>query len=300
MADVDLSFSRYVAARKGEASASARGGAFYAYGADLRVRSALDSARPVTLAVEATLRFWQSVGRNRLLGNAVRVSDRQFPHLERLVRRCAETLQIAPPTVYVSPAITALTAHTFGPGDDASIVLGGALVDHLTEDELGFVIGHECGHVQNNHTVYLTALYLLTNVANLVVRWAAQPAVLALNGWARRAEITGDRAGLICARDLGVATAALVKLAVGSQKLYSAIDVDEYLRQLDEARAGPGRFDEMFLRHPYLTKRVQALRFFAETAFYRSLVGGAAGAGGGGISKEECDVKVGELLSVVG
>ncbi len=296
MATPDLSFSRYVAARKGEAQARAREGAQYAYGADLRVRGALDKLRPVTLAVEATVRFWQTVGKNRLLGQAVRVGEKQFPRIHALAVRCAATLQITPPTVYVSPQLAGLGAHTFGTSDDASIVVHSALIDHLTEDELLFIIGHECGHIQNNHTVYFTTLYTLTNTANLIVRWVAQPAVLALNGWSRRAEITCDRAGLICVRDLDVATAALVKLAVGSRKLYSDINVEEYLRQLDEGRAGPGRFDELFATHPYLPKRVQALRVFAETTFYRSVLGVA----GAGLSKEECDAKVGEVLAVLG
>jgi Zn-dependent protease with chaperone function len=298
MAEVDFSFSRYVAARKGEARARTREGALYAYGGDLRVRSALDKARPVSLAVEATLRFWQTAGKNRILGNAVRVGARQFPQIHKLAERCADALQIAPPTIYVSPAAT-LEANTFGTTDDASIVITGVLVDHLSEPELMSVIGHECGHIQNNHTVYLTALYFLTNAANFFVRWGAQPAVMALNSWSRRAQITGDRAGLLCTRDLGVSTATLVKLAVGSSRLYKEIDVEEYLRQLDEGQGGVSRFDELFRKDPYLPKRVQALRLFAETTFYRSVLGGPAYDPAKGLSKEDCDAKVSQLLSVL-
>src|SRR6185436_9455283 len=124
VADVDLSFPRYVAARKGAASARAREGAHYAYAADLRIRSALDKVRPVSLSVEATLRFWQSVGKNRFLGSAVRVGERQFPKIHALVQRCAEVLQIPAPTVYVAPNILTLTARTLGTADDAMIALG--------------------------------------------------------------------------------------------------------------------------------------------------------------------------------
>jgi len=49
--EIDLSFARYVAARKGEASARSREGAAYAYSGDIKVRAALDRIRPVTLAV---------------------------------------------------------------------------------------------------------------------------------------------------------------------------------------------------------------------------------------------------------
>jgi Zn-dependent protease with chaperone function len=295
--DVDLSFSRYVAARKGAASARVREGAHYAYGADTRLRSALDRLRPVTLAVEATLRFWQTVGRNRLLGSAVRVSEKQFPQLYRLALRAAEALQIPVPRLYVSSDNTFGTARTLGTADEATIVLYAPLMDNLSDAQMLFLIGHECGHIQNGHTIYLTALYFLTEVAkNYLLRWVVQPAILALNGWSRRAVITCDRAGLLCARDVATATSALVTLAVGSRRLYGDIDVDEYLRQLDEGQSGPRRFHELFAVSAYLPKRVQALRLFAETTFYRSVVGTLSE--GTGISKEECDARVGELLAV--
>jgi len=296
---IDLSFSRYVAARKDAAQARSREGAAYAYAGDLRVRRTLDKIRPVTLAVEAAVRFWQSVERSRMLGTAVRVTDKQFPNLHKLAVRCADTLQIAVPTVYVSPDIGSLNAHTFGTADESYIVLNAALIDHLTEPELLDVIGHECGHIQNDHTVYMTALYFLSRAGGTLLRWGAKPATLALKGWARRAEITCDRAGLICTRDLDVSVACLAKLALGSRKLYADINLDEYLKQLDESR-GPGRLDELSRSHPYLPKRVAALRAFAETTYYRSLVKAANDSTPtSGISREECDARVAKLLAVL-
>ena len=295
--DIDLSFARYVAARKGEASARSREGAAYAYGGDIKVRAALDKVRPVTLAVEATVRLWQSVEKSRMLGTSVKVTGKQFPKLAKLAERCADTLRIPVPTLYVSPNIGSLNAHTFGTAEDPYVVVNAALIDHLSDAELLDVIGHECGHIQNNHVVYMTTLHFLTHAANIFLRWSVKPAVLALNGWARRAEITCDRAGLICTGDLDVSIGCLVKLAIGSQKLYSEVKLDEYLAQLDEAQKGIGRFDELGRRHPYLPKRVAALRLFAETAYFKGLKGEANAPGG--TSKQECDAKVGELLAVL-
>jgi Zn-dependent protease with chaperone function len=294
---IDLSFSRYVAARKGAAEAQQRGGAAYAYAGDLKVRQALDRLRPVTLAMEATVRFWHAIGKGRLLGNAVRVGERQFPRLHALLRRCTETLGISVPSLYVSPD-PALNAHTFGSNEDATIVVSGVLVDHLTDDELLSVLGHECGHIHNNHTLYLTTLYFLTNAATVFVRWITQPAILALNGWARRAEVTCDRASLLATRDLGVSTAALIKLAVGSRKLFSDVNVEEYLGQLDDAEREPGRFDELRSRHPNLPKRVKAMRLFARTSYFRSFLG-APPDGEPALSHEECDAEVAKLIAVL-
>ncbi len=293
--DIDLSFVRYVQARKGDAAARLREGAAYAYSGDLKVRQTLDRVRPVTLAVEATVRFWQSVGKGQLLGSAIKVGEKQFPKIHALLKSCADALQIPVPALYISPEV-ALGAHTFGTTDEATIVVNGTLVDHLTAAELVSVLGHECGHIQNNHVVYMTTLYFLTNAANLFVRWGTKPAVLALNAWSRRAELTCDRASLLCSKSLEVSTAALVKLAIGSRKLYSDVNVDEYLRQLDAAAGSAGRFGELLSTHPYLPKRVQALRLFAGTALFKSVVGDKSP---GGISKVECDALVGELVSVL-
>jgi Zn-dependent protease with chaperone function len=288
---VDLDFQRYIERRKGAHEASTREGAAYAYAGDLRVLRTLERLRPVRLAIEATVRMWKSVARAELLGTAVKVSPAQFPHIHGLAVKCADTLHITVPTVYISPAL-ALNAHTFGTEEDAYIVLNGMLVDHLSEAELASVIGHECGHIQNNHVVFSTALYYLVHFANRFVKWVVAPAVIALQGWSRRAEITCDRASLLCTRNLEVSQAALLKLALGSQRLYKELNVEAFLLQLDESKGGPGKYTELLKDHPYVPKRVQALRVFAESAYYRGLSGQE-----GGMSPEECDAKVAELLS---
>src|SRR4051812_24977285 len=303
--DLSLSFSSYVAARKGAASARSREGAAYAYAGDLKVRQTLDKIRPVTLAVEATVRFWQTVEKSRMLGTAVKVTEKQFPKLHRLAERCAETLQIATPTLYVSPNIGSLNAHTFGTTDEPYVVVNAALVDHLSDTELLDVIGHECGHIQNDHAIYMTTLYFLSHMGGSLLQWGARPAVLALKAWARRAEITCDRTGLICTRDLDASIGCLVKLAIGSKKLYSEVSIPEYLTQLEEAQAGVGRFDELMRTHPYLPKRVAALRLFAETTYFRSLVGTGRTVGApasalpAGMSKDDCDARVAQLIAVL-
>jgi Zn-dependent protease with chaperone function len=293
--DLELDFARYVAQKKGSANQRARDGAAYAYGGDYRVRKALAAARPVTLALEATVRLWKNVAKAELLGTAVKVTDQQFPRIHAIAARCADTLGIPTPAIYVTPALGELNAHTLGTDEDAYVVVNAALVDHLSDEELAAVIGHECGHIHNNHVVYSTALYYLSVGAAFYVRWIVQPAVLALRAWSRRAEITCDRAGLLCTRDETVATAALVKLALGSQKLYKELQLKEYLKQLQESRQGMGRLGELFRSHPYLPKRIEALRLFAAGQYYKQYLGqpitGAADA-------ETVDQQVSALISV--
>lgn len=292
MTKVPPAFSDYVAQRKANA-AGGEEAARYAYSADLAMLRAFRRMRPVELAAAATVRAYKDVVRNQLLGTTVRVGPKQFPRIHAIAKQCADTLGVRSPTVYVAnnPYIN---AYTFGTDEDSFIVVHSALVDHFDERELRFVIGHETGHIQNKHVVYGTVLHLLKTTASIFVRWIVPPAELALKAWYRRAEITCDRAGLLCARDLEAAMRTFLKMAAGSQKLYEEMDLEAYLEQLDDGRSGLGRFSEAFGSHPYLPKRVEALRVFAESELYRRSQGAE-----GGLSMVEVDRRTSELIQIL-
>jgi len=299
MPEISFDFQQYIKERRGAEQALARSGAAYAYPGDMKVLRALGRVTPVTLAVEATVRLWKNVAKSEILGTSVKVTDKQFPELNALATQCAERLHIATPTIYVYPDVGVLNAHTFGTNEDSYIVLNGVLIDHLNTEELRFVVGHECGHIQNNHVVYMTALYYLMYSANMFVRWIVTPAVMALQAWMRRAEITCDRAGLICSGSLDAGLAALTKLALGSAKLAEQLNVDEYLKQLAESQEGAGRMMELFHSHPYLPKRVEALRLFAQTHYFLK-ASGQEPEGEEGRSLAWCDARVKKLVSIFG
>lgn len=292
----DFDFLKYVNRHKAPRSGREEKTGFgeYAFAGDLRVLRKLDSMRPVRIVVEATVRFWKAVQKNELLGRSVKVSRRQFPALHNLVVECAETLDIPVPTVYVAQNLASLNAGTYGTDDESFIILNSALVDRFDEAELKFVIGHECGHIQNNHVVYHTAAQYLAQGTIAFVKWAAVPATVALNGWSRRGEVTCDRAGLICCRDEEAAIKAIMKIALGSEKLFQEIDLEEYLAQLDGIKDGVGRFQEYMSSHPYLPKRVQALKLFTQSSYFHELLGKS-----GGTPLDEVDRAVEKIIQVL-
>ncbi len=290
-----LDFDAFVARKRNERVTTGglveSSGHEYAYVSDKQTRAAFERAKPVELAVSATVRMWKQVLRNQLLGSAVRVSDRQFPRIQRIAQQCADTLHIATPQVYIMNQPT-LNAATYGTNDEAFIMVHSALVDHYSDEELLTVIGHECGHIHNSHVVYLTALHVLTRVAGAVVQWAMQPALVALLAWSRRAEITCDRAGMLCSQSAEVSGRALTKLALGSRKLYEEFNLEAFLEQYEEGKEGIGKYMEAFASHPYLPKRVLAMRVFAESDLYKKATGAAAG----GLTMQEVDDRVRALL----
>jgi Zn-dependent protease with chaperone function len=244
------------------------------------------------MAIEATSRLWRSAAKSELLGTSIRVTDQQYPRLAAAAKKAATALHLETPPVYVAPSSSKVRAHALGTNHDAYIVVNNSLVERFSDEELVALVGNELGHIQNNHVVYTTALFYLTHSAMMFVRWIVQPAIMTLQAWARRAEITCDRAALLATRDLGVTLTALIKFEVGLEDA-SNFDVDEYLQQLPGTKKGIGRFAELFRSYPYLPKRVQALNVFADGALYKRVIGET-----GGLSAEEVDGQVQKILSM--
>lgn len=294
MNGIDFDFARYIQDRRGQAERRVREGSAYAYSGERKVRRTLNSARPVVIALEATTRLWQNVAKTELLGTAVKATGQQFPRLHQAVRAAGEALHMEPPPVYVTQASSSIRAQVLGVNDDAYAVVNAELIDQLDDAELTALVGHELGHIQNNHVLYTTALYYLTEAAAMFVRWAVQPAIMTLQAWSRRAEITCDRAALLCARDLDVAMATMVKVALGGAA-GGQLDVRAYIENLPDTKRGVGRYAELFRTQPYLPKRLQALRRFAESSLYKSFIGQDPK---GAPSTADVDAEVAEILSV--
>ncbi|HWM84220.1 MAG TPA: M48 family metallopeptidase [Kofleriaceae bacterium] len=300
MVGLDFDFVRYVNYRKGQVEQRERDGAAYAYSGERKLRRALTSTRPVLIAIEATTRLWKSKARRELLARSTVASDASHTGLYRASLAAGESLGLTVPGLYVATSDFPATSATLGTDEDTVIVVNQRAAERLSEPELVALVGHELGHVQNNHVPYSTALFYLRHEALFFVRWIVQPAIMALKGWARRAAITCDRASLIAVRDLDAALAAMVKVefdgdAADQSAQASSMDVRAYLAELTEARGAVGRATAIFRAHPFLPKRARALEVFAQSLLYHKLTGQADA---GGLSADEVDAQVSELMSV--
>ncbi len=290
---VDFDFPKWLAQRRGSMEQSAREGAAYAYTPERTFRRNLAMARPVTMALEATTRLWRDVARTELLGSAVKVSDEQYPRVFEAAKRAGAALRVRVPVVFAAPS-TSIKVKVLGTDDAPHLIVNLEAAEKLDDDELVAAIGHELGHVQNGHILYATALHYLTSSAAFFVRWAVQPAIITLQAWSRRAEITCDRAAVLAVRDEGKALSALVKLSLGLDQ-GAAFSVDDYLAHLPDPKKGLGRLTEAFRSHPDVPKRVHALRLFAGSALFAKVTGKDAA---GKPSLGDVDNQVSDLLSI--
>jgi Zn-dependent protease with chaperone function len=290
---VDFDFNRWIAQRRGQMELSAKQGAAYAFTGERKFRRTLAMARPVTMALEATTRLWRDVARTELLGTAVKVTDQQYPRVYEATKAAANMLQVRMPAVFASPT-SAFKVKILGTDDAPHLIVNLELAEKLDNTELLAAIAHELAHIQNGHILYTTALHYLNTSAAFFVRWVIQPAIMTLQAWARRADVTCDRASLLVVRDVDKTLQALVRMELGLDK-GSAFNAEEYLRSLPDIKKGVGRFAEFFRSHPYVPKRVQALRLFAESALYAHVTGQDTS---NKPSLVDVDKKVSELISV--
>jgi Zn-dependent protease with chaperone function len=184
----------------------------------------------------------------QIRGNAVRVSERQFALVQRLAVAHARKLGLKQvPAMYVVQSGGLLNAFaTRFLGRDFVIIYSDVLELALARGEaaVGFIVGHELGHLWRGHLKY---------------RWLTAPGrLLPYLGaaYSRACEYTCDRLGAFCQPDGAIS--GLLVLAAGKQ-LHAHVDVREYAAQAESERGFWVRRAELMSSHPLLPKRVAAL-----------------------------------------
>jgi len=233
----------------------------------------------------------EDANRRRLLASALRITDRIIPSLiERveLVKRITHLEGTEVETyIHNSPHHSASCMHFDGGG--IFLLISSGLYTKLTERELLFVVGHELGHVVYNH-------HLLPARAILAQRGACDAErALKLMSWARRAEISADRVGMLCCQDLDVAAKALIKLSCGLSDDLIEFDLPGYVSQLADLEAisrTVRAVEDFYSTHPFNPIRVVALSHFWESHTLAELLGRPPAKH----SDQAADARIDELL----
>jgi Zn-dependent protease with chaperone function len=167
----------------------------------------------------------------------VRVTPRMLPRLHKYLGWGCRILGVEEPELYLN-LDPVPNAYTYG-HKRPFIVISSGLVDMLDDEELFFCIAHELGHIKTGHVLYTV---LARNVAAVVSAIGqatlglgtllGQGLVVALYEWYRKAELTADRAGLLCVQDIDPCMRTFMKLAGGGGRLWREMDQAEFVRQI--------------------------------------------------------------------
>src|SRR6266487_1147021 len=250
--------------------------------AALRAIPGIDSALKKLLAVtgESAIRVIFTAG-------AVKVTAKQCPDLHAKLQVACTTLGVDMPELFVqqNPVANAFTGGVERP----VIVLYSQLLERLTDEEVLAVVAHEVGHIHSEHVLYLTAARLIEFLAKTAVM--ATPLIpivkelltltmrAALLAWARRAELSCDRAALLVTQDANVIGRTMMKLCGGT--FASKVDYEQFLAQ---ARDFQKNYDEKALdrfwadvitsgmSHPFPVWRVSEILQWVESGEYKALM----------------------------
>ena len=250
-------------------------------------RGALATLRTVPgfpAVLKAVAGAWSERGERLMaLASAIRVGPSQCPVLHRIRTECAETLDLdTVPAVFVAnnPALGAVTIGM----DEPFVVVNTGLVEALDEEGLRFAIGHEMGHVLSGHAVYRTMLLRLINIQNSmgwlpVGYWGIRAIIAALLEWFRKAELSCDRAGLLCGQDPSAALRVHLMLAGGLDP--AQVDVPSFLQQAREYSSVEDIRDSLLklkyvtdMSHPLAVVRAAQLQQWAASEEYRAILAG--------------------------
>lgn len=252
--------------------------------AALRAIPGIDTALKKLLAVTG-----ESAIRVIFTASAVKVTPEQCPDLHAKLQVACATLGVDMPELFVqqNPVVSAFTGGVERP----VIVLYSSLLERLTDEEVLAVVAHEVGHIHAEHVLYLTAARLIEFLAKTALLASPLATIVkellsatmrgALLAWARRAELSCDRAALLVTQDAQVVGRTMMKLCGGT--FASRVDYEQFLAQ---ARDFQKNYDEKALdrfwadiitsgmSHPFPVWRVSEILQWVESGDYKQLMTG--------------------------
>lgn len=253
----------------------------FEWAADGRAMSALRSMKTLNAAARTVS---EKVGRHWIEAafNGILLNEKQLPHIYSQAVRAARILGVSHmPDVYVSGE-RAWDCLTFGTDKDSFIIIGSALAGNFQGADLLFLLAREMGHCRAGHALWKTVIKFLVgergtgkgmmsggifnailNPTSLIEGAIEMP----LLAWARQAEVTADRAGLLAiGGDTTVMQRVLLLWALKSPVLCRQINIEAWLEQQSADDDSYSRLSELATSStPYLIPRLKLLTEFARS-----------------------------------
>ena len=219
--------------------------------------------------------------RQSLLGNSVKLSERQLPEVWASYQGVKRILDMPGDyDLYVSSSLrwNALTIGSQNP----MLVIGSDLLVQLGPGEQRTIIAHELGHILSDHVMYTTALNVLLAAGNGLPMGLGLPlrAVRAvLLEWMRAAELSCDRAATLAVRDPRIVCRALMVVAGGLSA--DKLDLDAFMAQAMEYESWDDShdrvrrfFNEINATHANAVRRVSEVMRWVQSGEYDRIVRG--------------------------
>ena len=256
-------------------------------------RKALEALKKIPVLPTLVKKFYE-IGADRWMycfnmATSVRCSPNQFGTLDAILDECCEILDMPKPELYVS---SNPFPNAFAGGIERPyITIRSSMIDTLSDEQLYHLVGHELGHIKCGHVLYKSIAMIILPLLELVSRRtfglgdAAQWALLAaFYEWSRQAEISCDRAGLLCSQDFDLSSTGMLRLTHGPNRLSGEASVEAFLDQARtyqdmEMSDAVGKImlflmHGMLATHPLPVHRMQALDKWHTEGYFDKILKG--------------------------
>ena len=252
----------------------------FAWAADAKAMAVLRSMKPLNAAAKAVS---EKVGRRwvEVTFNGVRLGEKQMPHVYGQAVRAARVLGMhRMPDVYLSGE-RPWDMLTFGSEKDSFIVVGSALAGNFQGVDMFFLLARELGHCKAGHALWKTVIRFFLGeqgpqkgvMAGGIFNAILSPSALIggaielpLLAWARQAEITADRAGLLAVGKEEIARRVLMAWSLKSSFIYGQLNMVAWIEQQSVDDGDMLRLSELTTTStPYLGPRLKLLSQYAKS-----------------------------------
>ena len=208
--EINTSFCDYLVARTRSYQEHVVGGTLdYAFDADFAMRQKIGGFAGWSRLYKAIVSTDIPNKFKRYFQSSDSAGSMQFAKAYEAAKKCSERLQISLPVILVRkagdvPEIMSLV----GDGIEPCIVMTSDIAEGCTSDELCYLIGCECGRIQNRHSAFNYAFTYpgisrgdVSDSVDDGGKSNVRELNYSLNKWLILGDITADRAGIICLDD---------------------------------------------------------------------------------------------------
>ena len=199
-------------------------------------RAALEKLESIPFLTKAsqwiTSNFIERVYTVQYTGSNLKVTKDNYPQIHQYLVDACKILDLdRVPDLYIEWGYQ-INACTVG-AEKPIIILNSGLIDLCDDEEIMFIIGHECGHIKSNHMLY----HMMAQTINFVIdaipggSLVAGGLQYALYYWDRMSEFTADRAGLLCCQNQEAMIRAFITMAGLPIKEFDNIQTNTFLQQ---------------------------------------------------------------------
>lgn len=240
--------------------------------------AALRAIKPLNAAAKVVS---EKVGRRwiEVTFNGVLLGEKQMPHVFGQAIRAARILGMSHmPDVYLSGE-RPWDCLTFGTETDSFIVLGSAVAGNFQGVDMLYLLAREMGHSKAGHALWKTVIRFFLGeqgpakgfMAGGILANILSPSALIggalempLLAWARQAEITADRAGLLAVGSEDVARRSLLSWSLKSSFIFKQLNIEAWLEQQATDEGDMLRLSELTTTStPYIGPRLKLLSQYA-------------------------------------